>query len=299
MRVSVWTLVLLLTASTVNAREIRYTTGWNDGWKHVREDDACVLSIPALDYGEARFVSRPDEKTFFEFQARRDLQSGPLSVWRVAPGWHPQPAESASLGSATHVPGGGSVSVGELADDMLLSLRDGYHVELKAASTSRASGQLTFAIKAMNFRPAYDEFLACAQTTLRVAWHDISRTRLLFSVNEHELTGPAQRRLDSIARYAQQDPLIRHLFIDGHADGSGDSAFNLRLSKHRAEAVAAYLEAAGIEKERLVVRYHGEKYPVADNQSADGKAQNRRTTVRLERGPAELALEFEARSPRS
>ncbi len=299
MRVSFWMLVLLLASSTVDARDIRYTTGWNNGWKHVQVDDACVLSIPAVDYGEARFVSRPDEKTYFEFQARRDLQSGPLSVWRVAPDWHPQLTEPASLGSATHVPGGGSMGVGELADDMLLSLRDGYHVELKALSTGRASDQLTFAIKAMNFRPAYDEFLSCAQTTLQVAWHDLSRSRLLFSVNKHELTGAAQRRLDTIVRYAQTDPLIQHLFIDGHADGSGDSAFNLRLSKRRAEAVASYLEAAGIEKERIVVRYHGENYPVADNESADGKAQNRRTTIRLERGRPELALEFEAPSPRS
>ena len=297
MRVSFWAVVALLAATAVHAKEIRFTTGWNDGWHHASIDDACVLSIRALDYGEIRFVSRPDEKTFFEFQARRDLQRGALQIWQVSPGWHPQPGAPLKLGQATHVAGGGSVGVGELADDMLLSLRDGYHVELKTKASSPASGQLTFAVKAFNFRPAYDEFLACAHTTLLVAWHEISKSRLLFAVNQHELTVSAQRRLDAIARYARQDPLVQRLFIDGHADGSGDTGTNLKLSKRRAEAVSAYLMEKGVATQRLVVRYHGENYPVADNDSVDGKAENRRTTIRLERDVTQLAGQIDMQSP--
>ncbi|RYE95581.1 MAG: OmpA family protein, partial [Oxalobacteraceae bacterium] len=62
----------------------------------------------------------------------------------------------------------------------------------------------------------------------------------------------------------------------GHTDSVGSDAYNQRLSVRRAEAVKAYLTTKGIERNRVYTEGKGEKQPVADNRTADGRAKNRR-----------------------
>jgi outer membrane protein OmpA-like peptidoglycan-associated protein len=66
--------------------------------------------------------------------------------------------------------------------------------------------------------------------------------------------------------------------VAGHTDNVGDKAMNQRLSEARAKAVVAYLRSKGIDASRLVSRGYGETKPIADNGTADGRAQNRRIT---------------------
>jgi OOP family OmpA-OmpF porin len=67
----------------------------------------------------------------------------------------------------------------------------------------------------------------------------------------------------------------------GHTDSVGTDAYNQRLSVRRAEAVKAYLVSKGIEKNRVYTEGKGEKQPVADNKSADGRAKNRRVEIEV------------------
>ena len=65
----------------------------------------------------------------------------------------------------------------------------------------------------------------------------------------------------------------------GHTDSVGDDAFNQKLSVARSEAVKAYLVSKGVEKNRIYTEGKGEKQPVADNKTADGRAKNRRVEI--------------------
>jgi OmpA-OmpF porin, OOP family len=67
----------------------------------------------------------------------------------------------------------------------------------------------------------------------------------------------------------------------GHTDAVGSDAYNQRLSVRRAEAVKAYLVSKGIEKNRVYTEGKGEKQPVADNRTADGRAKNRRVEIEV------------------
>jgi len=67
----------------------------------------------------------------------------------------------------------------------------------------------------------------------------------------------------------------------GHTDSVGSDAYNQKLSVRRAEAVKAYLVSKGIEKNRVYTEGKGEKQPVADNKTTEGRAKNRRVEIEV------------------
>ncbi len=67
----------------------------------------------------------------------------------------------------------------------------------------------------------------------------------------------------------------------GHTDSVGADAYNQKLSVRRAEAVKAYLVSKGVEKNRVYTEGKGEKQPVADNKTKEGRAKNRRVEIEV------------------
>jgi OOP family OmpA-OmpF porin len=67
----------------------------------------------------------------------------------------------------------------------------------------------------------------------------------------------------------------------GHTDSDGSDKMNQTLSVKRAESVKAYLTSKGVEKNRVYTEGKGEKQPVADNKTKEGKAKNRRVEIEV------------------
>jgi outer membrane protein OmpA-like peptidoglycan-associated protein len=87
----------------------------------------------------------------------------------------------------------------------------------------------------------------------------------------------------------------RKLLLVGHTDDTGSSSLNADLSERRAKAVAQYLERRGIPREQIYYQGGGEVYPVADNQSEAGRAENRRVEIVELSSAANLSKYLEAR----
>jgi outer membrane protein OmpA-like peptidoglycan-associated protein/opacity protein-like surface antigen len=84
--------------------------------------------------------------------------------------------------------------------------------------------------------------------------------------------------LDSVVDILAKRPAF-DVEIRGHTDGSGSEEHNLDLSQRRADAVRDYLVSKGIPADKLTAVGKGEAEPIADNDTADGRAQNRRVTL--------------------
>jgi OOP family OmpA-OmpF porin len=67
----------------------------------------------------------------------------------------------------------------------------------------------------------------------------------------------------------------------GHTDSVGSDTYNQKLSIRRSEAVKSYLVSKGVEKNRVYTEGKGEKQPVADNKTAEGRAKNRRVEIEV------------------
>jgi len=83
--------------------------------------------------------------------------------------------------------------------------------------------------------------------------------------------------LDDVASLLQKNQQINLVRIEGHTDWIGSDAYNQKLSEARANSVRQYLIQHGIAPERFVAVGYGEARPIADNNTVQGRARNRRT----------------------
>ena len=101
-----------------------------------------------------------------------------------------------------------------------------------------------------------------------------------FDFDKSVLKPEGKAKLDDVASKVKNINLEVIIAV-GHTDSIGSDAYNQKLSVRRAEAVKAYLVSKGIEKNRVYTEGKGEKQPVADNKTREGRAQNRRVEIEV------------------
>ncbi len=105
---------------------------------------------------------------------------------------------------------------------------------------------------------------------------------VLFRSGSSDLLPSAKRRLNEVAEALKkaQNPLV----IEGHTDSQGPDEFNEELSLSRADSVRDYLIDQGVDSERIRTTGMGEARPIASNKNPEGRANNRRVEIVIERG---------------
>ncbi|WP_374662208.1 outer membrane protein OmpA [Inhella sp.] len=101
-----------------------------------------------------------------------------------------------------------------------------------------------------------------------------------FDVDKSVLKPEAKTKLDDLVSKMKAINLEVIIAV-GHTDSDGSDEYNQRLSVRRSEAVKAYLTSKGVEANRIYTEGKGEKSPVADNKTKEGKAKNRRTEIEV------------------
>jgi OOP family OmpA-OmpF porin len=99
--------------------------------------------------------------------------------------------------------------------------------------------------------------------------------KILFAVNKATLNAEASELLGKVAAFLQKNPQY-HVEIQGNTDSTGPMAWNMKLSQMRADSVKDNLVARGVAAERLTAKGFGPNEPIAPNNTAEGRAQNRR-----------------------
>ncbi len=105
---------------------------------------------------------------------------------------------------------------------------------------------------------------------------------VLFASNQSSLLPQGRVRLNQLADVLLVNP-DRNLTIEGHTDSQGSESYNLDLSQKRAETVRNFLMKKGYKPNLIATNGLGQDYPIADNASAEGRANNRRVEIVIER----------------
>jgi outer membrane protein OmpA-like peptidoglycan-associated protein len=105
---------------------------------------------------------------------------------------------------------------------------------------------------------------------------------VLFASNEAKLLPAAEARLDRVAAALKKQGDRAAIVVAGHTDARGSDVVNQRLSQRRAEAVRSYLVSRGIPSDTIRAVGKGQVEPIADNKTAEGRANNRRVEIILD-----------------
>ena len=106
----------------------------------------------------------------------------------------------------------------------------------------------------------------------------IAVNNILFDFDRYEIKTDFVVGLNKLVIFMQGNPHVR-VILSGHTDSIGTYEHNQELSHRRAGAVRDYLVSGGIDSDRIALNWFGESNPVADNDYAEGRSQNRRVTA--------------------
>ncbi len=99
-----------------------------------------------------------------------------------------------------------------------------------------------------------------------------------FDFNKATLKPAGKKMVDEAVTVMKDKPSMK-VSVEGHTDSIGSDAYNQKLSLRRAETVRDYLVSQGIDAARITVKGWGKTKPIADNKTAEGRAENRRVEI--------------------
>lgn len=103
---------------------------------------------------------------------------------------------------------------------------------------------------------------------------------ITFATDQSAIQPQFRPVLDDVAKVLKDYPST-YIDVYGHTDSTGSDVYNQSLSERRAQAVADYLSANGVQSARVATRGFGETQPIASNTTEEGKAQNRRVEIKI------------------
>ncbi len=132
-----------------------------------------------------------------------------------------------------------------------------------------------------NIQDALAVFRTCSSDLPPIDFVEAQTTVFHYPNGVTGLTREQREQINEIAQLILSDARIKTVLIEGHSDNRGDHVVNLRVSKRRATDVAYWLVMAGVPKSMIEIRGQGGRYPIANNNSDEGRQENRRVVVEL------------------
>lgn len=275
---------LLLSAPLGHARAVEYGAGLqNTMWLLEGDRFACEFRQPIPQYGEAVFYHRAGEDLeFFIETPYNRMQTGYAALAVEAPSW--RPAEMVrDLGYVQVRDSQRPLAVGT---DRALAMIAGLETGLSPTFTRQGrgmNGPVRLRVSPVGFRNYIEEYRQCITQLLPVNFDQVERNVVNYDTGVDSLTRQQQAMLNNVVTYILNDDNIVAVYVEGHSDNQATRFDSRRRSERRALRVRDYLVDRGVDPQMILVDYHGDRYPVASNDTAEGRAQNRRTTIRLDR----------------
>lgn len=242
----------------------------------------CRLIQPVTDFGSGEFVRRAGEQAIFRLKSFNPMQAGgSATLLAAAAPWQPGRGDI-NLGAVKAGTDGVLYNSNQMqAGRLIIGLLEGRSPVVR--HFSREGGVSEVRLLPVKFSKAYSDYQSCMTKLLPMNYEQVKQGEIGFPGGGIELDARAKAKLQVMVDFIKADPTVNHVELDGHSDNSGNRLTNRDLSRRRALAVMEFFKANGLAENQIVVRFHGERYPLAPNTNPANRAKNRRVNVHLER----------------
>lgn len=242
---------------------------------------SCKLSQHVPNFGEAVFLHRAGtDMTFFLDPLRKIKKKGQAVIRAVPPAWRYDTKER-FIAKLPVSPGERPFTTSDdVASRLLAELLLGMFPTISHEGWYPRH-PMDIAVSSVNFAAAYEDYISCTAGLFPKNFEQLERSTVLFETNKWDVQDEFKDRFEMLYQYAQLDPDVTRIFVDGHTDSRGTRDYNWDLSRLRSESVEKALLAAGFDNDFIVIRYHGEQYPITNNKTKRSRSKNRRVTLRM------------------
>lgn len=276
----------ILSVSAANAQVYSADIASSE-WKVVSNPFACSLTHEIPVFGKAVFSRKAGggESFYMESHGKVVFPAGTATIETMPPVWR-NDAVPVALGSVTAVAGNQPISLTSAqVAPLVAQLSNGVNIMYSSqaiVTTSSSPSIIRLVVNAKNFATGYKTYQQCIANIIPYNFSQVARSFINYAEKSDGLTASNKADLSKVARYVKADAKVVGIFVDGHSDNSHLADASETISKQAAEWVTAYLVEQGVAADKITTRWHGDKFSIANNNTAAGRAQNRRVTVRLE-----------------
>lgn len=271
-----------------------YGASWEESqWRVKSGAFSCLLNHDIPGFGEAQLSNKTAVGEVLELRGttHKGFPVGSVSYSAQPPAWRGDLAPI-SLGRVQQEGAGRSLRLtGQGVTPVLDQLKQGQGVMFTGASSDGGQSLLRVSLSPRNFPKAYDAYRQCTGQLIPYTFAQIARITLHYQRDASQLSNKAKGELDKVARYSLADKNVLGVIVDAHSDKRDEAEQSMDASRTQAELVSQYLIAKGMNVAQITSRWHGDKYPAASNATEQGRAQNRRVTVRLENADTRQVME--------
>lgn len=243
----------------------------------------CRLTQPIPDFGEARFEQKNAGKLRLIFESRNypvaddhvdfAVTTAPWKSARQETELVRLPVESGQTRFSLN---------GPQAHQALAALMAGEFPLIRYASQT-LNTEVEARISTVSATRSLNVFSQCLEDLHPQSFADVKQQHVYFDSESSELSADAREKLDQIVDYLKIDDEIRMVEIRAHTDSFGKRKLNKPLSEERATVVKDYLTAREVSAELISTESLMATAPAAPNDTAEGRAQNRRAEIILKR----------------
>jgi len=174
---------------------------------------------------------------------------------------------------------GNEINFQQGVEDLFQKMLAGYWLQVN--SMSDLGVNYIVSIPTIFLHKETRSFNQCISKLPTINYDKINRLAFNYRENQYQPNEKQTENLIKISDYIKKDSSVVKILIDGHSDNTGNSGQNVRLSKLRADEIAQVLINNAISPDLIEIRGHGGRYPVANNNSPEGREKNRRVSIRL------------------
>ncbi|WP_169449553.1 flagellar protein MotY [Oceanobacter kriegii] len=255
----------------------------NTSWMVYGSVFECKFEQPIPGYGAGIFVKKAGEDISFHLTSTKNIMDySKAQVALLPPPWRPS-ERTENLGSADIRREGPLLALDSRRSNVFMhGLLEGKRPTISHHTYYDDNRYVRVYLSSVTFQDFYPIFMDCVAQLLPMNFDQVSRRKVFFKSGEDKIDAADVKVLDQIIYYVKHDPRVKAIYLDGHSDSVGRRYDNRQMSKRRVEDVQQYMLDEDVDPAMITTRFHGDRYPVASNGSANGRAQNRRVTIRLE-----------------
>lgn len=275
-------LFLLLFSSPLMANTVFQAPVYESKWETEASPLSCALHHEITDYGNVTFKRINGEVITLSISTQDHPASHSTVELQITnTPWQNEAVNEKLLTLPVEYGQRQFVIDGNAARKALSALQQGQFVQLVYATQS-SSQPVSVILSNVEFLPAMREFQTCSDQMHPDSFTDLQYFNVYFESEKAILDNKASGQMRRLADYLKIDDSIKRIIIESHTDSFGRRELNTELSGQRAQVVKSFLiEQAGIDEGIIETHSYRDTKPVADNKTPAGRAQNRRSEIRL------------------